>query len=281
MERLILIADSGSTKTDWGVVGAEGTPYIICTRGLNPFFLPSGEMAAALRAELLPRLPEGHGVGGIHFYGAGCTPEMRPVVAETLRKTLAVEGAVEVESDLLGAARALCGHAAGIAAILGTGSNSCQYDGESIVRQTPALGFILGDEGGGAYLGKRLLSDLLKGVLPAALKERLFSQSNLTQADIIERVYRRLSPNRFLASFAPFIKENIGDPAVERLVVESFEAFIRRNVLAYDTEGLPLHCVGSIAWHFRPQLEKAAAAMGVRLGRVVKSPLEGLIAYHC
>ena len=187
---------------------------------------------------------------------------------------------VEAHSDLLGAARALCGHNYGIASILGTGANSCLYDGERIVQNTPALGYILGDEGSGGVLGKHFLHELYKGVLSEKIRSEFEQEYDLKMADVIQRVYREPMPNRFLASFAPFIHRHLSDPAMNRMVIDNFRDFFRYNIRPYDHPELPVSFVGSIAWHFRDQLAEAAEAEGFRLGTILKSPIEGLLRFH-
>jgi N-acetylglucosamine kinase-like BadF-type ATPase len=187
---------------------------------------------------------------------------------------------VEAHSDLLGAARALCGHNYGIASILGTGANSCLYDGKAIVRNTPALGYILGDEGSGGVLGKHFLHELYKGVLSENIRSEFEQEYGLTMADVIQRVYREPMPNRFLASFAPFIHRHLSDAAVTRLVVDNFRDFFRYNIRPYGHPEMPVSFVGSMAWYFRDQLAEAADAEGFCLGKILQSPIEGLITYH-
>ncbi len=276
----ILLADSGSTKTHWCLM-ADGKPMSdVRTKGLNPFQMSGDEIALTLQQELLPALPTAD-VDSVYFYGAGCTPEKQPLVADTLRRVLTINGVCEVRSDMLAAARAICGHAPGIACILGTGSNSCAFDGQEITMNVPALGFILGDEGSGAVLGRMLVGNVLKRQLPAAVCERFLSQYATTQADIIERVYRQPQPNKYLASFAPFLKENIGVPEVEAIVKEGFRAFLRRNVAQYPGyHSLPIGFNGGIAEAFEEQLTTVLAEEGMHLGRIIQEPMEGLVEYH-
>lgn len=181
---------------------------------------------------------------------------------------------------MLAAARGLCGHEAGIACVLGTGSNSCYYDGKEIVNNISPLGFILGDEGSGAVLGKLLVGDMLKNQLPAALKEEFMKQFDLTAAEIIDRVYRQPFPNRFLASLSPFMVQHLEEPAIHSLVLNSFIAFLRRNVMQYDYRKYPVHFIGSIAYCYKNILQEAAAETGISLGKILRSPMEGLIQYH-
>ena len=225
----ILIADSGSTKTDWCVAEDGKILRRIKAGGINPVFLSDEELCDATRD--VARQVEDIRPEAIHFYGAGCIPTQAERVIRALRQAFPAADRVEVASDMLGAARALCGRQAGIACILGTGSNSCSYDGENIVANVSPLGFILGDEGSGAVLGKLLVGSLLKNQLAPGLKEEFLERYALTPADIIERVYRRPLPNRFLASLSPFLAEHLEDEGIHRLVLDAFRDFLRRNVM--------------------------------------------------
>lgn len=276
---MILIADSGSTKTDWCVAERGKCLSRIATRGINPFFQSEEEIADGLRHTLCPQLPETRWEA-VHFYGAGCIHDKAETVRRALARCLKSPQRLEVNTDMLAAARALCGHSEGIACILGTGSNSCFYDGRTIAANVSPLGFILGDEGSGAVLGKLLVGNLLKNQLPAGLKEAFLQRFALTPTDIIDRVYRRPFPNRFLASLSPFLAEHIEIPEIQRLVVTSFKDFIRRNVMQYDYRQHPVHFTGSVAFHYKKPLEQAASETGIRLGRVVQSPMEGLMEFH-
>ena len=279
---MILIADSGATKTDWVLLDTAGTAprKRITTQGIHPLFQSEDDMAHIVATGLLPALGTCR-VNELHFYGAGCLPQTSQAVARALRRHLYVEGDVEVCTDLLAAARALCGRQPGIACILGTGSNSCYYDGRSIAKHVPPLGFILGDEGSGAYLGKRLLGDALKGQLPASLKEALLQYLGMTETDIIDRVYRQPLPNRFLASLSPFLAAHLDDRLIHTLVKDAFTAFLQRNVMQYrDYHRYPTHCTGSIAHHYREVLKEAAQEAGITLGTIAQSPMQGLMDYH-
>jgi N-acetylglucosamine kinase-like BadF-type ATPase len=277
---MILIADSGSTKTDWTVLSHTQTVKQVKTKGLNPFFMTEEEITEEIKEALLPELPKGN-FDSVFFYGAGCTPEKQPIVERALHNALTITGPCEVASDMLGAARAICGHKPGIACILGTGSNSCAYDGERITANVSPLGFILGDEGSGAVLGKTLVGDVLKHQLPQSIVDRFNEKYHLSTAEIIDRVYRQKLPNRFLASFVPFLEENLDEPSIYRLVKNAFTSFLVRNVEQYEGwERLPIGFVGSIAHFYRKPLEDALAEQDMRLGRIIQAPMEGLIAYH-
>ena len=275
---MILIADSGSTKTDWCLVDNGVLVKQIFTKGTNPFFQTEDEISAEVSENLLPYLDTAK-VDAVWFYGAGCAfPEKNEIVRAAIARHLDVP--IEVGSDLLGAARGLCGSQPGIACILGTGSNSCFYDGKEIVSNVSPLGFILGDEGSGAVLGKMLVGDVLKNQLPAALKEEFLSRYELTPAIILERVYKKPFPNRFLASLSPFLVEHLDVPEIHTLVLNGFKAFFDRNVKQYDYKQYPVHLIGSLAYYYRPVLQEAAEQTGVRLGTIKQSPMEGLISYH-
>ena len=276
---MILIADSGSTKTDWCVVENGESILRFKTRGMNPFFQTEEEIGKEIEAGLLPSLKDFE-PSAIYFYGAGCAfPEKNNMIRRAVNRYLSVP--VEVGSDLLAAARALCGDQPGIACIMGTGSNSCYYDGREIVKNVSPLGFILGDEGSGAVLGKLLIGDVLKDQLSPALKDQFLTQYELTPALIMDKVYRQPFPNRFLAGFSPFIREHLDEPAIWELVTRSFLAFFTRNVKQYDYFELPVHLVGSVAWYYQDILKDVAREFELRLGTIVQSPVQGLIHYHC
>ncbi len=274
---MILIADSGSTKTDWALVDQHHAIREIKTKGLNPFQVSADEIAAEIRASLLPQLPATN-IDSVCFYGAGCTTEKQPLMEQALRSALPINGECTVASDMLGAAIAVCGYEPGIACILGTGSNSCAYDGQRIVKNVSPLGFILGDEGSGASMGKYLLGNILKRQWPANIIHRFEEKYGLTSADIIERVYRQQRPNTFLASFMPFIEENLQEPVVYNFVMDNFRSFLQRNVKQYDGwNRLPIGFNGSIAQIYRKPLEEVMKEEGMHLGRIVKAPMEGLV----
>ncbi len=272
---MILIADSGSTKTDWCV---DNGP-VIHTMGINPFHQSAESIRQILYNELLPQLPGKILLDEIHFYGAGCTPEKSVIVKEAL-EVLFPQASIYVKSDLLGAARALCGRTKGIACILGTGSNSCYYDGEQIVQNVSPLGYILGDEGSGAVLGKRLVGDCLKNQLPPNICNAFLETFGLTPAIIIEKVYRQPQANRFLASLTPFLSAHREVPQVHDLLVSCFTNFFQRNVMQYPYQNTPVHFVGSIAWHFKEEVKEAARHSGIHTGKFIQSPIGELQKYH-
>lgn len=278
-----LIADCGSTKTHWCLLNNDSVEREVYTIGMNAILLTAEEMQQIMRSELLPQLDDtvSH-IDSIYFYGAGCLgSEICSNVAGALRAVIPSATTVEVDTDLLGAARALCGHQPGVACILGTGSNSCYYDGRVIVDNVSPLGYILGDEGSGAVLGKLLVGDVLKCQLPADLCDKFLTQYKLDRMTIIRRVYKEPAGNRFLASLSPFLRENIHRPEIHALVLNAFGAFFRRNIANYkDAHDCPVSFIGSIATYYSDQLAEAASAQGFTIGKIEKSPMPGLIDFH-
>lgn len=278
----MLLADSGSSKTAWGLQSPSGKTSYFCTQGINPVTQDADRIRLTLEHELVPQLnqllpAEAH--LNIYFYGAGCIPSACPQMAGLLER-MRPHTTARVYSDLLGAARALCGRQEGIACILGTGSNSCYYNGADIEAHTAPLGYILGDEGSGATLGKHLLADLLKGQLPDGIRTAFFQTYPLNEASIINKVYRESGANRFLASFAPFLYQHKNDESVHRLLIENFRAFFRRNITSYGRPHLPVHFVGSIAWFFQDELKEAATLEGFVTGQIIQAPIAAIVNFH-
>ena len=285
---ITLIVDSGSTKTSWcfaflpDTKSADGA-RTVTTEGLNPAVMSAEEVeekiSKALNHCLQSLSISAADVENVFFYGAGCIAGRAGVVSESISSIL-VDAKIYVADDLLGAARALCGHKAGIACILGTGSNSCLYDGKNIVAHTPALGYVLGDEGSGAVLGRKFLNAVLKQTLPENIRKRFLQESGLDMAEVINRVYRSPAPNRFLASMSKYIHGYLDEKEVRDIVIDNFEDFIRNNILAYGDKFRTINVVGSIAYHYKEQLTEAASRNGFQIGKIIKSPIEGLIEYH-
>lgn len=309
-----LIADSGSTKTDWALVDEQGSVVMTCqTQGINPIHMQDAEILHVLRDELvLPVQPQ-----EVHFYGSGVTDAARPRMVSLLQQAFP-EAKIEAASDMLGAARALFGNKPGIACILGTGANSCLYDGEKIVMNTPPLGYILGDEGSGAVLGKLFLNGIFKGTLPAVFKKKYLEWSGLDYPSIINKVYREPLANRFLASICPFISEQLSQAsqfgnaseefadlmALYRMVLGSFSQFYDNNLVPYikyvtssledisqlepgvkawdsSLGGVPsVGFVGSIAHYFESPLRNVMEdEHHLKIARIMKSPMEGLVKF--
>lgn len=277
-ERTLLIADSGATKADWYLVSGETIIRSFSGKGITPVFQSSEEMAREIKENVFPHFKD-TSIQAIYFYGSGCIPEKVPAVREAIQSSFPVE-VIEVNSDLVATAHALCGRQPGIACILGTGSNSCEWDGTQIVKQIPSLGFILGDEGSGASLGKQLVNEALKERLTPGLKEAFLEEYQLTQALIIEKVYREPFPSRFLASLSPFLLKHIGDPSIHRIVHQGFSDFFERNVMRYDYQNNRVNFVGSIGWYYQTILKEVATEKGIQIGKIIRSPMEGLIEYY-
>lgn len=278
-----LIADCGSTKIDWCVLNGKKLEKQVFTCGMNAVMLTEEEMSGRIAQELMPEITAyASEIKEIYFYGAGCiSAEVCGNVANALRANIPSAATIEVYSDLLAAARALCGHEAGIACIMGTGSNSCLYDGMGIAANVSPLGFILGDEGSGAVLGKLFLGDVLKNQVPREIAAEFLKEYDLDLLGIIRRVYREPQANRFLASVTPFISKHIAVKEIHDMVLGTFTAFFRRNVMQYTGyEKHSVNFVGSIAHYFRPVLEEAAAACGLTIGTILKSPMDGLLKFH-
>ncbi|MDR0693847.1 MAG: ATPase [Prevotellaceae bacterium] len=276
---MILLADGGSTKVDWCVVNRGQLVKQVFTKGANPFFRTQDEISEELGIALLPGIGS-YPIDAVYFYGAGCAfPEKNEIVAKAIRTHLNVP-TIEVGSDLLAAARGLCGRNAGIACILGTGSNSCYYDGSDIRENISPLGYVLGDEGSGAVLGRLLVGACLKNQLTRGLKEKFLSQFDLTPQLILERVYKQPLANRFLASLSPFLLQHIDDASVYELVSGAFTLFFKRNVMQYDYRRHKVHLTGSVAWYYREVLQKVAAGLDITLGIITQSPMQGLMDYY-
>ena len=277
----ILIADSGSTKTDWICLadGDESKHIEVQTMGLNPFHVSDNEIRGVLSHDLLPQLGDVK-VDAVYFYGSGVRPEVEGRVEGLLRESFPDAQTVQAHSDLLGACRALCGDKAGIACILGTGANSCVYDGTQVVHNTPALGYILGDEGSGAVLGKHLLHDLYTGVLPHNLRITFEKEMGLELSEIINKVYREPQANRFLASLSEFIHRHLDEEGIRQLVYNTFSDFVNYHISRYGRRDLPLSFVGSIAYYYQEQLQLIVQMQGYHMGTILKSPLQGLVEYH-
>ena len=277
---MILIADSGSTKTTW--VGVEHAKEVFRKDrgGLNPVIQSHDEIEREVEQLAMNVACEGCVVEAIFFYGAGCNAMFVGVMEELLKRYFGENVKLEVNSDLLGAARAVCGNTDGVACILGTGSNSCLFLNGEIVQNTPALGFILGDEGSGAVLGRMFLNAMFKGQLPENIKNKFLDTYQLSLASIINNVYKQPMPNRFLASFSPFIYEHLHIEAVRELVKTNFRQFIERNLMPYNRLDLPLGVVGSVGFYYQSILKEVAKEMGITIGEVIKSPISALIIYH-
>ena len=271
-----LIFEAGSTKTDVYVIGSG---MDLVAEGINPA-VQSDDRIREILLEVEKKLLD-VAVEDIYYYGAGCaTEELCEKIRMLLYGIWPCQN-ISVESDMTGAARGLLGKYPGIACILGTGSNSALYDGKNVVRNVAPLGFILGDEGSGTAIGKRLLGDIFKGIAPADIIELFISETGLDKNKVIEKVYRSESPNKFLASNAKFVGRHIDHPYLKNIMGELLGLFLDRNVAQYaESKSEPIGFVGSIAWHFRDILEHEVKKRGWTLGRILQKPMEGLVDYH-
>jgi glucosamine kinase len=274
-----LIADSGATKTAWCLTDGETNRYLE-TKGINPSHQDVGQIQAILQTELLPQL-EVVVVDTICFYGAGCArPENAKLVQSALKKFFP-KAKVSIDTDLAAAAKALCGHKKGVACILGTGSNSCVFNGKKITKNNPAPGFILGDEGSGAYLGKKVLQHYIYHTFDADMLERFQQQFQTDYNAILQRVYKEPLPNRYLASYTTFLSANRGHYMIENIIEDGLSDFFFTHLYKYtETWTLPVHFTGSIAWYFKDVLSDICQSLELQLGSVVQSPIEGLVNYH-
>lgn len=275
---MILIADSGSTKTEWVAVSNDGVACSIKTSGINPVYQTTDEILADIKENVLPTFAS-LAITEVFFYGAGCLPEKVDGVVGAIAHCFP-NASISVQTDLVGAAVALCGDTPGIACILGTGSNSCFWDGKFIAKNVSPLGFILGDEGSGAVLGKLLVADILKNQLSEIVTKKFFNEFGFTASDIINKVYRQPFPNRFLASLTRFMGENREEVEIRNIIVANFVLFIKRNVMQYDYQRYPVNFIGSIAFYFKDMLEEAAAITGITVGTIIQSPIDGLVKFH-
>ena len=275
-----LIADSGSTKTAWCLSYGNQIVKLFETAGINPFFQTEDEITTQLKETLLPQIV-GNDVENVYFYGAGCAdPVKNNALGEVLKLVIGAKSAF-VASDMLGAARGLLGRESGIACILGTGANSGVYDGDVLVKGVYAGGYILGDEGSGGVLGKLLISDWVKKQMPQDIYNTLTEEYGLTYLGIVDRVYKQAFPNRWLAQFTKFMSAHRESEYIHNLLVCAFKAFFERNIKQYDEwEELEVGFVGSIAFYFNVELREAAEICGIKLGKVMQNPIEGLVEYH-
>ena len=277
---MILLADSGSTKTTWVLLDGKEVVKTIQTAGLNPYFHTVESVVTELESFLLP-LISGTNVKEIHFYGAGCSTETKVDLLKTAMQRHFREASISVYHDILGAARALLGKGEGIACILGTGCNASYYDGEEIYSRVPSLGYLFGDEGAGSNLGKLFMEKYLKDKLPADLKTDFERQYSLSLEQILDALYNKPYPNRFLASFSEFIGPRRHHPFLHDLVRSSFEAFFEEQVKKYkEWKTVPVSFVGSVAFFYQDILLSVAESQKVKVGKILKSPMEGLIEFH-
>lgn len=277
---MILVADSGSTKAHWNLVDDNGNISHYETLGFNPLFIDTKGIVAELQKGFEP-LAVADKIARVYFYGASCSSyERKAVVADALKQVFK-QSDVMVDHDMLAAARALCGDKPGIAAILGTGSNACYYDGKDIVENIPALGFILGDEGSGAYIGRLLVRGFIYKTMPLELSDKFYATYQLTKDDIFAAVYSKPLPNRFLAQFTTFATRNMEHPYIANILEQAFDDFFTNHIVRYSRhKDVPVGFVGSVAYYHADILKRVAAKYSVTVATVVKEPIGELTRYH-
>lgn len=279
MPLIKLIADSGATKTEWCLLnGSKKTIFI--TQGMSPYFISAEQMETILITELKPRLKKIN-IDEIYYYGTGCSNPGNANMVKKVFKDIFPDAKIEVTHDLMAAAKALCGNEKGIACILGSGSNSCYYNGKKIVKNSPGLGYILGDEGSGAYLGKKVIQYYLYDTFDEDLRSRFDAKFVTNSTEILNAVYKAPLPNRYMASFAIFLAENRGHYMIENIIEDGLNDFFFNHVYKYkESWTLPVHFVGSIAYGFKDVLVEMCKSYQLELGKVMKNPMQGLIEYH-
>lgn len=276
----ILLADSGATKCEWCVVDKGKLKKTIFTMGISPYFLSGDQIEELIRRDLFPQMKR-YKIDAIYYYGTGCkNPDNQKIVKKAINRVF-TGIPTEVTHDLMGAARAVCQHEKGIACILGTGSNSCYFNGKKIIKNSPGLGYVLGDEGSGAYLGKKVIQYFLYKTFDEELTYRFNEMFRITDTEILEQVYKQPLPNRFLAGFALFLSENRGHYMVENIVEDGLNDFFFQHIIKYNESWkFPIHFVGGVAFGFRDVVTDLCASYELELGQIMQHPMEGLIRYH-
>jgi len=274
-----LVADSGATKAEWCLLSLRGKKTYF-TQGISPYFLNREQIAELLRRELYPKLKK-HRISEIHYYGTGCSS---PANAQSVKKAIGSvfsQSKIMVTHDLMGAARALCGKHAGIACILGTGSSTCFFNGKRIARTSPGLGYILGDEGSGASLGRKVIQHYLYDKFDKDLMARFDATYTTNKTEILENVYSKPMPNRYLASYTLFLAENRGNPLIEKIIVEGLDDYFQTHLTRFpESSRYPVHFVGGVAFGFRDVIENLCRKYEFIPGTIMKNPMEGLVIYH-
>lgn len=278
---MIIIADGGSTKTNWCMLDESNKKIYFNTEGYNPYFVDSAYIESSLKKDLPDDLPFGK-IKEVNYYGAGVHNEEKANIVKEAMRSVFPNAKIEIGHDLLAAARALLGTESGFAAILGTGTNSCIYDGEKITHHIDSAAYILGDEGSGCYIGKKLLTDFIRGVMPKRVADEFYSVYKLTPDEIMDKVYTEPLANRFCASFSKFAYDNnVNIEYTQKIVEDSFEAFFANLVSHYpDYKSYTFNCIGSVGYNFRNVLEAKANEYGMTVGKIIRSPIDDLVKFH-
>lgn len=280
MSKLTLLADAGGTKTTWAVTGSK-TGKQITSAGISPYFQSSNEITQLLKKELIPGIKRPGNVGEIYFYGTGCMNAENNMIIKKGLSPLFVNAKIQVSDDVYGAARALCGNEKGIACILGTGSSACYFDGKKIKEDRTGMGFILGDEGSGAYLGKKVLQYFLYKKFDDVLMKNFVYAYYTNEDEILDNVYKGAFPNKYIASFAPFLAKNRGHKMVEEILEEGINSFFAESVLPItQSKKYPIGFNGGIAYTYKDVLLKLCERNNLIPGNILKEPMDGLLKYH-
>jgi glucosamine kinase len=275
----ILLADSGATKCEWCLI-RKGRRTTVFTQGISPYFLDMQQICQLLAVELLPSLGKTE-ITAVYYYGTGLSnPNNVKILQKALRRTF--PGAkISAQHDMMAAARALCGNEKGIACILGTGSNSCYFNGRKIMKNSPGLGYVLGDEGSGAYLGRKVVQYFLYGTFDEELRYKFNDTFKTNRVEILENVYKKPLPNRYLAGFTSFLAQNRGHYMIENILEDGLNDFFFQHLCKYNESWkYPIHFVGGVSFGFRDVLQDLCSSYEFELGNILKNPMEGLIAYH-
>ncbi|MAE08361.1 MAG: hypothetical protein CL661_06330 [Bacteroidetes bacterium] len=277
---MILIADSGSTKTSWVLTNGEKVIQTVHTKGYNPYYFKNKSLLKTIKSELLPMLVTNQ-VDKIFFYGSGCSSDENCSLVKNALCQLFPNSYVEVNHDLFGAALALLKNKEGIACILGTGSNSCHWDGNKIINNVPSVGYLLGDEGSGTYIGMKILKGILENKAPDNLINNFYKYYNITFDEVLSRVYNEAEPNRFISDVSKFAEKNIRNSWIQETIKQSFVDFIENQLKAYKNyQNLKVCFTGSIAHHFKEILSDVCFESGIKLGIILQNPIDGLVSYH-
>jgi N-acetylglucosamine kinase-like BadF-type ATPase len=274
-----LIADSGATKAEWCLI-QNGRKKTIFTQGISPYFLSTDQIVELLRNELVPKIKNAE-VDEVFYYGTGCAnPDNAKSIKKAI-KTVFDKSEIDVQTDLMAAARAVCGNEKGIACILGTGSNSCYYNGKKIIKNSPGLGYVLGDEGSGAYLGKKVIQYYLYNTFDEDLRSRFDAMFVTNASEILDNVYKKPLPNRYLASFTMFLAENRGHYMIENIIEDGLNDFFFQHLSKYnEVWKQPVSFVGSVASGFKDVLQDLCDSYGFDMGVILKNPMQGLVKFH-
>ena len=278
---MIVVADMGSTKTDWSFVDTDKNIVKVSTKGFNPYFYSTEEIIVLLKSEFSKQTFNWNEITNVYFYGSGCSSKDKQRIVKNALLPFFPKAELFISHDLLASARAVCGKNKGIACILGTGANTCLFDGENIIANNPSLGFLLGDEGSGGDLGRELIKYYQYGELPKEIEDKFEAQYKMNRQKLLDEVYSTKHPNAYCAAYSTFVNENKSNPVIKQMIEERMEEFFKRHVSKYEGhQNIPINFVGSIAHYFEENLKTVAQKFGCSVGVIVKNPVNLLIAYH-